>query len=49
MLKELRTKFLDCALYSIPEYQAENLFIDLKSLAKQKTVTPLLGKTQLEI
>ncbi len=47
--KELRTKFLDCALYSIPEYQAENLFIDLKSLAKQKTVTPLFGKTQLEI
>ena len=43
---ELRTKFLDCALCSIPEYQAENLFINLKNLAKQKSVASLLGKTQ---
>jgi 2-methylcitrate dehydratase PrpD len=43
--KELRTKFLDCAVCSLTEDQAENLFTDLKSLAKQKTVISLLGKT----
>jgi len=43
---ELKTKFLDCAMRSLSEDQAEAVYTDLENLAEIETVNTLLGKTQ---